>query len=757
VGIPDSNPDLTVASFLAIFRQRRSVIFWITGALVVLAAIYAIASKPHYKSTATIEVQRSSNDLLDLGSMMSQSSEIGDALNASLDLQTQVEILQSDTLALKVIKDLNLENTYDFKPHWSPIGAVLGLFSHSDPAESASVPLEDAPQRRSHAIAVFLSHLKVKPVAATRLIDVTYTNSDPKLAAAIVNDLDRSLMDYGLNVRNEETNQTSQWLGHQLSDLKQQAHDMQAKVVELQRTTGIYSLGEGADGRDQVYSSTLDQLQQATTSLTAATSSRIMKGALYDTIRNGDPEMISSLAGGNLTSSSTVQNSLTLLQNLRGQEATAAAQLAQDTSKFGLNYPKLADEQSNVASLDKAVKDEVARIGERARNDYQASVDTEKKLQAVYDDRKTQASKLNDRAIEYGIAKQEADNSRNLYEDLSKRLGEAGVIEGLRSSNISVVSSAKDPSRPSPNSLLYVLAALGVGLILGSFVALFVDIMDPTIRTFRVAENALGLSFFAVLPLYASEGLLARILPEPVKRLLLRNGKGSTTLAVVSDAPGTAFAEAMRRLRFSLLSGRNGPPPKVILVTSAIPNEGKTTIAVNLAVLLGQAGKSVLLVEADLRQPGLPYSLGSTRVSDVGFSQLLSDSDRDAPSKPLTAVGGLQVLRSGPVMSNPTDLLSTNRAHILMDQWKNQFDHVVIDSPPLLDVADSLILSQLSDLTLLVSRYGFTPKRSLERAYQMLGEATDCKIDVVLNAVDRSSVSYDEYYGYNGLQYYQTN
>ncbi|HEY0786480.1 MAG TPA: GumC family protein, partial [Acidobacteriaceae bacterium] len=495
-----SSSELTVGRILAIFRQRSHVILLTTSVLFVLVALYCLLATPHYRSESIIEVQRSSNDLLGLESIMgSQTGEVGDALNASLDLQTQVEILQSDTLAIRVIKDLDLEHTRDFTPRWSPVGWALSLFSAKGVADPESAQLEDAPLRRAYATKVFSSHLKVKPVAGTRLIGITYTHSDPKVAAAVVNDLTSALMDYGFTTRNSATNQTSQWLGSQLNDLKKQAHDLQARVVALQRDTGIYSLGEDSQGRDQVYSATLDQLQQATTALSAATSGRIMKGALYDTIRNGDPELISGLAGAGLGStSSSVQSSLNLLQNLRTQQAAAAAQLAQDTSKFGASYPKLIDERSTLASLDKAVSDEASRIGERARNDYQASRGAEDKLQAVYRERKVEAEKLNDRAIEYGIAKQEADNSRALYEDLSKRLNEAGVIEGLRSSNISVVTPGRISAKPSsPNPPLYLAGAIAIGLFMGACGALFSDMTDKTVQSFGVVEESLGITFLA--------------------------------------------------------------------------------------------------------------------------------------------------------------------------------------------------------------------------------------------------------------------
>jgi succinoglycan biosynthesis transport protein ExoP len=752
-----TDSDLTIAAIVAILKQRRRIIFLTTAVLFLLVALYCVTATPHYKSTAVIELQGNSTDLIGLESLLAaQPGETGDALNASLDLQTQVEILQSDTLALKVINDLNLEKTRDFEPHWSPVGAVLEVFSSKESTDPASASLEDAPGRRSYVTKVLSNHLKVKTVAGTRLIEISYADSDPRIAAAVVNDLTRALMDYGFTTRNSATNQTSEWLGSQLSDLKRQARDLQARVVALQRYTGIYSLGEDSQGRDQVYSSTLDQLQQATNALTAATSNRIMKGALYETIRNGDPDMISGLAGSGPAASAPAQNSFALLQSLRTQQAAAAAQLAQDNSKFGQEYPKLADERSNLASLDKSIAAEIRRIGERAKNDYETASGAEDKLLGVYNERKVQAEKLNDKAIEYVIAKQEADNSRALYEDLSKRLKEAGVIEGLRSSNISVVSPARVSAKPSsPNVPLYLAGAIVLGLFLGTCGALYSDMTDDTIQSFTAMERSLGMSLTAVLP-SLQRSYRKLLLGLPGVRRFARRPDESVSPLVVLDEPVSAFTEALRRLRMSILSSRIAPIPRVILVTSSVPGEGKTTVAGNLAVLLAQAGKSVLFVDGDLRQHEQSRFVDPSGGSVRGFSQLLSHREQAMETNKVPRCARMQMIPAGPATQYPTELLSSDRCRELLNQWKDSFDYVVLDSPSVLDVTDALILAQWADMTLLVARYGFTTSKALGRAYDLLASGSDTNVGVILNGVDRNSVSYADYFGYAGSTYYET-
>ena len=750
-----THSDLTVGSLVAALRQRLPFIVWTTGTLLVLAGLYCLFSTPHYKATSLVEVQRSSNDLLDMGkTLASPSNEIGDALNASLDIQTQIEILQSEALAIKVIQDQNLEASHDFEQHWSPVGAVLGLFSHKGVDDAPSASFEDSPNRRSWATAMFSKNLTVKPVPGTRLIEISFKSADPRLSAKVVNDLTQLLIGFGLNARNQETNASSQGLVKQLADLKKQAQDLQAKVVESQRSTGIYSLGEDAQGRDQVYSSTLDQLQQATTALSTATSSRIVKGALYDTIRGGDPEMISSLAGAGVSGAiSSVQNSMDLLQTLRGQQAAAAATLAQDSSKFGPDYPKLVDERSNLASLDKAVSDEIRRIGERAKNDYEASAATEGKLKGIYDARKAQAEKLNDRAIEYGILKQEADNARNLYEDLSKRMGEAKLITNLKSSNISIIDVARAPAKPTLSPLLYLGGALLLGLFLGASGALFLDIIDPTVRSYGVIEEALGVSLFGILPSFTGTNV-QRMIPSPLRGLLARiqhDHKGQAPI-VVLDTPGIAFSNAMRALRFSLLSSREGFSPQVIVVTSSVTGEGKTTVAANLAVLLAKADKTVLYVDADMYRPHVGHSFEASQGSSTGLSQVLSSDQPAFQSSPVTEVGGLQVLPRGPLVTNPDDLIASETMQNCLAQWRQQFDHIVIDTSSVLEMLDPLILAQSADMTLLVARYGSTPKKSLERSFHTLASSTDTRIAVVLNDVDRHSVNFRDYFGFSTSQ-----
>jgi uncharacterized protein involved in exopolysaccharide biosynthesis len=442
--------ELTLRDLLLIYKRRRKVVYGVVAVLCILVAAYCILCTRRYDATGTIQVQKGSADAMGLDSLMSNAVEgTSDALDANIELQTQADILQSDSLALRTIQSLQMEETEDFRPHWNPTGWLLGMISPHGITDPPGATLEDSPRRRQRALKVFKKNLKVKPLSGTRLIEISYTNPDPRLAAEVVNALTKALTDYTFQTRYDATNQASKWLSDQLGDLRKDSEDLQTKVVNLQRESGVYSLGTtDSQGREQAYSGVLDRLQQETLAMTAAEQNRILKGAIAKAAETGDAEMLSGLAGNTVApNSSPVNNSLSLIQNLREQEAAQQAALQEAEAKYGPSYPKVVELQGKLSGLDHSIHDEVARIKGRAESDYSVAVQTEISAKQNYSEAKRQADTLNNRAIEFAIVRQEAEESRTLYEDLLKRLKEAGVLGGLRSSNITVV----DPGVPRRN------------------------------------------------------------------------------------------------------------------------------------------------------------------------------------------------------------------------------------------------------------------------------------------------------------------
>jgi capsular exopolysaccharide synthesis family protein len=663
-----------------------------------------------------------------------------DGLSVNIDLQTQADILQSEALALKVVKDLNLEQNEDFKPHFSPVGWVMGLVSPRGPADPVHASLEDSPGRRGNVVNAFNANLKVKVTAGTRLLEVGYTNRDPKVAAAVVNHLVQALIDYTFQTKFTATNQVSQWLEGQLGDLRKQSEQLQSRVVGLQQGSGIFGVG-GTDpqGKPIIYSPILDRLQQSTAQLSQAQMNRVLKASVAQVVKTGDAELISQLSGTSIGSASSqgVTNSLAVIQNLRLQEATLRAQIDQDESQFGAAYPKLIQERASMKGLQQSLQDEVRRIAERSQNDLEVASKTEQGARAAYESDRGAAEKLNDKSIEYAILSKEADQSQELYQDLLKRLKEAGILEGLHSSNVTVVDQASAPARPSkPQVPLYLALGGGLGIFFGCCAALLVEAVDNKIQDAEEIE-AMQIPVLGIAPQI--------------------EGSKSSPHAIMLDSPHAAFGESVRRLRSGLLISCSGRPPQVLLVSSASPGEGKSTLALNLAASLSQFDKKVLLVEADMRRPVLRRRLGLAGAD--GLSTLLSDREATSGMIAVPDNPNLQLLPGGPVPPYPAELLGSHRMQTLMEEWRAEFDFIVVDSPPVLPVVDSQLLEELADATVLLARVGYTTRAALQRAYKLLlmhrKDPAKPAIGVLLNFVPRRSSAHYGYYGYYGSKKYE--
>jgi capsular exopolysaccharide synthesis family protein len=614
-----------------------------------------------------------------------------------------------------------------------------------------TVPLDRAPNRRYVVLKIFASHLKVEPVTGTRLIDVSYSSPNPQLAADVVNHLIAALMDYTFQARFTATAQASNWLTTQLDDLRKQTQSLQAKAITLQRDTGMF----GDDGSHNVVLARLENLNEA---LAAAESNRILKEAVYRVASSGDPELISGLSGNSgVGAVASMTNSLGLIQSLRAQEATVKAELDQDRVKYGSAYPRVAELQAELSGVEKSIQDEVHRIGERARTDYEIAARTETSASGAFERQKKVANDLNDKAIAYGLAKQEADGSRDVYEGLLAKLKQAGVLEGLRSTNITVVNPARvpPPNRPkSPNILLYYAAAIVAGLLCGAGAAAIKDLTDTKVGSLEELERVTGAPLLGLIP----EMEQVREMSWPRSYIRVFESKRATVsdhgakIATLSyiDSP---FAESLRTLRTSLMLSRSSNPPQILLVTSSNAGEGKSTVSLNLAVVLAQQGARVLLVDVDLRRPVLHQRMGLD-ASD-GLSEALSNDQIDPRPQQIEQMPNLYVLCGGPAPPFPAELLGSGRMAALFAQWRMEYDFIVLDGPPVLPVTDAIVLEQQCDAVLLVARHGVTEKKAIHRSYRTVARQLPphVALGMVLNAVPGRSSDFYEYYGYRSRIY----
>ena len=444
--------------------------------------------------------------------------------------------------------------------------------------------------------------------------------------------------------------------------------------------------------------------------LLQAETNAILKQAVYNVAKNGNAEAISTLSGTALASSSPgVTSSLTELQTLRSQEATLQQQLDQARTRYGPRFPKLIELQSSLDAVERSIKAEVQRIGDRARSDFEVAEVTETADRKIYEESKREAVDLNGRAAEYDVVRQEADQSRKLYEDLLGHVQEAGVLQGLHASTVTIVDQARPASKPSrPNSPLILAGALVGGLFLGLVGAFAAETLGDRIVSPRMVEEVSGGPALAVLPAYSG------------------------------SSPSESFTEAIRTLRARLLGAPDLAAARVILIASSVPREGRTLLATELARALAQHGRRVLLVESDLRHPSLGPLLPPPDTG--GLAEALAGSATPRPGVPFPESPSLAVLGAGHASGSASDLLDSPLLRTRLAEWSTQYDFLLLDSPPVLSFGDALELARLADHTLFVVRESAVSRVQLNAALEsLLGVTSGSKISTVVNAARNGS------------------
>ena len=637
--------------------------------------------------------------------------------------------LQSDSLALQVSRELHLDRGADLAGQAPPPASSLDL---------APDPLLSDPSKAAAMVSSFKGNLRVALVPNTRVIEVHYLDQNPQTAADVVNTLMQTYVDENRRSRFESTMDASKWLGGQLVDLQMKVETSQEELVRYQKEHDIL----GIDDKQNITMSKLDELNKQ---LTSAESERMDKEALYRLVESGDPDTIAASAGSLADAAPGSPSASQLLEILRSKQADLKIQAADLSTQFGPSYPKLTQLNNQLKEVDSQIQAEMKKIVGKVRGEYTTALQRENMLHDAFEKQKQEANKLNESAIRYNMLKRDADTYRALYEGILQKLKEAGVSAGLKSNNFRILDRAAPPTGPiEPNIPRNLLFAVVLGLASGVGLAFLREGLDNTVRTTDQAQMISGLASLGMIPLGSKS---ARDGPNP-KRLMIAASKEAVEL-VTQARPQSQMAESYRALRTSLLLSNLGAPPKVIMVTSALPQEGKTTTSINCAIVLAQKGARVLLIDADLRRPSIHKKLGMGPQS--GLSNVLTGSTTLDLAITRTAIlPNLFVLAAGTPPPNPAELLASSNMRDVLAQLREQYDHIVIDTPPALSVTDAVVLSPRADAVVLVIRSGHTPKQMLRRSRDILTSVNAKVVGVLLNAVDLSSPDYYYYYEYQG-------
>ncbi len=721
----------TAGEYIRILVKRKWIVVGCFATIFSVVAIASLKTTPVYEASGTIAVNKPDNSL-----NFQNSTTLSLDYFDPTELDTEVKILQSDLLAMQVIRELNLDRRPEYANDVPP--------SPSGSGDLSPDPLQSDPARASAMIGGFKGNLRVNLSPNTRIIEVHYRSADPQMAANAVNTLMQTYVENNFKARFESTMQASDWLSKQLVDLQMKVETSQEKLVRYQKEHEIL----GADEKQNI---TMEKLDELNKELTAAESERMDKEAAYHLVESGDPDAIASSLNA-AEDSGSGQSSTALLGVLRAKEADLKIQAAELNTQFGPAYPKLSVLNNQLKEVDSQIQAEMKKIVSKVRGQYSAAQQRENMLHEALEKQKQEANKLNESAIEYTLLKRDVDTNRQLYEGLLQKLKEAGVSAGLKSNNFRIIDGARPPTAPiEPNIPRNLLFAAVLGLASGIGLAFLLEGLDNTVRTTEQAQMISGVASLGMIPL-GSKG--AREGPNP-KRLVIAASKEAVEL-VTQVRPQSQMAESYRALRTSLLLSNIGAPPKVIMVTSALPQEGKTTTSINTAVVLAQKGVRVLLIDADLRRPSIHKTLGMGPHS--GLSNVLTGSTTmEQAITRSTILPNLFVLPAGTPPPNPAELLASANMRDVLNELREQYDHVVIDTPPSLSVTDAVVLSPRADAVVLVIRSGQTTKQALRRSRDILMQVNAKVVGVLLNAVDLSSPDYYYYYEYQGkyARYYR--
>ncbi|MBZ5722047.1 MAG: polysaccharide biosynthesis tyrosine autokinase [Acidobacteriia bacterium] len=720
-----SQQDSALREYFRVLLKRKWLVISCVAVIFSVVAIATLRSTRIYDASGSIAINRLDPVMLSLKDSQSAGSDYYDPT----DLDTEVSILRSDLLALQVIQQLNLDRRPEFGGSGQPATSTL---------PSTADALQPDSARTSALLGAFKGSLLVSLRPNTRIIDVHYRSADKDLAARVVNTLISTYIEQNFKTRFESTMQTSDWLQKQLTDLQIKVETSQEKLVKYQKEHSIL----GIDEKQNIITAKLDELNKE---LTAAESERMEKQSAYSLVQSGDPDTVAAAASsgvGEATGNSATSN---LLERLREQQAELKIQIAELSTQFGPSYPKVAQLNNQLKELDTQTQLELKKVVSRLRGDYLTSLQRENMLREAMENQKQEANQLNESAIEYSLLKRDVDTNRTLYEGLLEKLKEAGVTAGLRSNNFRIVDSARAPTAPTePNVPRNLAFALALGLSTGIGLAFLLEAVDNTVRTPEQAQVISGLPSLGMIPLGSKNSAEA----DARQRLAVASSKEAVEL-VTQSRPQSQMAESYRALRTSLLLTSLGAPPKVILVTSALPQEGKTTTSINTSIVLAQKGTRVLLIDADLRRPSIHKTFGMG--PRAGLSNVLTGNASLAQCTVRSSIlPNLFVLPSGTPPPNPAELLASTNMRDVLAELREQYDHIVVDTPPTLSVTDAVIMSTRADAVVLVIRSGQTTKQALRRARDLLAQVNARVSGVLLNAVDLTSPDYYYYYEYQG-------
>ena len=741
--------ELSFRQVIRILRKRYRVILMTMAVLMALVTAISIVLPAKFSPISTVEVLENQVDPA-FGDKASAAPATSAPADLKTDLETAISTFQDQQLGMEVLEKMKIED----------LTAARGLpiWERKEiPAKPGDrLPLSEDPRAREFLLKRFERSLDVRVLPDSRLLTISYSDRDPKFASAVTNAIVDQYIKDKLYRQSVVTAQASEWMGSQLDELKKRVEVAQENLTSFQKASGFIAVpsltpSTGATGQasgPELHSPLLDRLLTLNQSLVQAQNNRITQEAIYRVAQSQDPDALAALAT-TLSTTPGAAGQVDLfngLMALRTQQITLRQQLASTSGIYGASNPHVTEINQQIAYLGTELKKENGRILASVTGSLAMARNAEESLKSEVGTMEHEADKVNDSAVRLAVLQQEADSTRNLYEDLYTKLQESRMAEETQASNISVISRALPGNKPSfPNWPLNIGIGIGGGLFLGAILAFIRESLDDSIMTGVEIESLTQLPVLAAVPKFDKQSFAPADKDRPT--LLALN----ETAGVKTTKPQSLPGEAYRALRTTLMLSQPGSPPRTLLVTSALPGEGKTTTACNLALCYSQIGKKVLAIDADMRNPGRRKH-GEPEATEGLSTVLASDVDPMTVVKPAGTdfAPNLYLMAAGPDPPNPTELLGSARFHEVIQRLTSEFDLIVIDSPPTMLVADSALMASAVDGVVAVVRSGKSTRPTLQRFIENMRRNKTNLLGFVVNGVDTKSPDFYHAFGYYG-------
>ena len=726
--------EISLLDFLRILVKRRWIIIP-CAAVLTIAAIITWFSTPVYRATTKIQIDPEQQTVLPFQDAV---GPVGNYAQSKEYLETQFKVLESRALAERVIRSLDLDKknpAFEEKSTKKNIITsikqwIRGILPVKKKAVGLADPATAEERKLLELVDEFLKKLTVVPIKATRIVSVSFDSPYPEIASAVVNNLASQYIELNFETKYAAAKVASEFLSGQLVDLKIRVEEAEEYLAEFSRDNNIYM----TSNTENV---TLRTLADMSATLTNVRAERIQKESVWKVVRDLPPGNFPEVLRNEL-----ITNLERNVSTLRQEEARLAAQ-------FNPGWPELERVTKQLEEAETQLKRERERALQNVETEYRAALQRESMLTKEIDKQKVQVDALNQDSIQYNILSRQVETDKQLYEGMLQRMKEATVSAGLQSNNVHVVDKAEIPRLPhSPKKLRNLAIGLFMGLFMGTILAVFVERLDNSINAPEDVANFISLPSIGVIPAHESLGIEAKSTKQVNllgQGIFKDEDRAVSTLPTRHTLARAIISEAYRDMRTSLMfSSGSECPPKVLLMTSSQPGEGKTTSSVNLAITLAKTEKRVLLMDADMRKARIHRILGMK--NDGGLSTYLSGNTGLERVIQKSYIPNLYAIPSGPPPPNPSELIGSQRMKNLLELLSEVYDHIIIDSPPVLAVTDARLLASFVDGVILVIRSSETPKAAVLNAKRLLAHGRI--IGVLLNGVNMRSSNYSYYSEY---------